>query len=73
MREQKFAPSRKVGMINLWRKRCEDQKKARPVNPADCALCDAIAKEICGDIMECVERHAFGVVKEKAEEVANKN
>jgi hypothetical protein len=73
MRKEKFSMPHKVGMINLWRKRCTAYRETKPVNPADCAICDELAREICLDIQECTERRAFGNVHKEAAAIASKN
>lgn len=72
-REQQYNLARKVGMINLWRKRCTAFKQIREVNPADCAVCDAVAKEISEDIAECTVKRAFDATLDKAVDIASNN
>lgn len=60
-REQAFVLTYKVGMINLWRKRCTEHNQmcGKKVNPSDCKTCNEVAKEIVEDIKECARLRAF--------------
>jgi hypothetical protein len=56
-----FPLTKKIGMINLWRNRCNEHHRVcgKAVNAEDCKICDALAKEICDDITSQASENAF--------------
>jgi hypothetical protein len=56
-----FEVPHKIGMINLWRKRCTKLKEfGVEVKPEDCAQCDRIAAEIAANVKASAEEEGFG-------------
>lgn len=56
MSTSKFPLEKKIGYINLWRKRCDDLRAyGQQVSPNDCKQCDEITKEIENELKEVME------------------
>lgn len=53
--QSKYSPDQKIGMINLWRNRCDSLGKlpgGTQVEASQCQPCDEIAAEICTELKD---------------------